>query len=242
MFKKALSSIVAATLFSTGYSANAFEISDSFNGQLILSALSDYRSHGISQSKGDPALQGELIVFHESGLLGGLWLSSVDFGADTKTRMEQGAYFGIYKEPLDDLKVTATIGRYIYPKESSFTLNEFYGSVEYKRLKYAIVYDYGMDAPNAKFQYISYTIPLPLDTDLYLEYGFHDVGNTLFSSDGKVSDNYNTYKASLKKNIIGIDWSLSYIDTTVSDFECLNATGFKESCQAGVIIGASKSF
>lgn len=41
--------------------------------------VSDYRFRGVSQSGGDPAVQGGLTVTHESGLYAGVWSSSISF-------------------------------------------------------------------------------------------------------------------------------------------------------------------
>lgn len=221
--------------------AHAIEINESTNAYLTINLLSDYRSNGMSQTQGDPAVQSELSILHDSGALVGFWASSVDFG--TKTRLETGGYAGIFKQLNDDISVTATIGRFIYPKNSSYSLNEFYGALTYKNLKYTFIYDFDMeDAPNAKYQYLGYTFSTPYDTSLLLEVGYHDVGEILYSSDGDTRNNYTTRKVSLKKNIVGIDWSISYIDTDLSKTECLYTIGTAESCSAGLVFGASKTF
>ncbi|WP_322981445.1 TorF family putative porin [Pseudomonas sp. C11] len=240
MFKNSTAIIAGAVALSCQIPAHAFQIGDSVNANLIVNLLSDYRSNGASQSRGDPALQGELFVMHDSGLIGGLWMSSVDFG--TKTRREEGGYIGIYKELTEDLKVTATVGRFMYPKNSTYSLNEFYSVVEYKNFRYNLVYDWAMEAPNATYQYLGYTFPLPYDTKLYIEYGYHNVGDVLYGASGKISDNYQTRKASLKKSFVGIDWSVTYIDTSLSDNECLYFMGYEDSCSAGVVFGATKVF
>lgn len=43
--------------------------------------VSDYRFRGLSQSSGDPAVQGGVTVAHASGVYAGAWGSSIDFGA-----------------------------------------------------------------------------------------------------------------------------------------------------------------
>ncbi len=42
--------------------------------------VTDYRFRGLSQSSGDPAIQGSINVNHSSGLYAGVWSSSTDFG------------------------------------------------------------------------------------------------------------------------------------------------------------------
>ena len=41
--------------------------------------VSDYRFRGVSQTGGDPAVQGGLTLTHESGVYAGVWASSIDF-------------------------------------------------------------------------------------------------------------------------------------------------------------------
>jgi uncharacterized protein (TIGR02001 family) len=42
--------------------------------------VTDYRFRGLSQSSGDPAIQGSININHKSGLYVGMWSSSTDFG------------------------------------------------------------------------------------------------------------------------------------------------------------------
>lgn len=241
MLKKISTFTAGIFALSMHYTANAIEISESTNAYLTVNVLSDYRSNGISQTQGDPAVQSELAILHESGAIVGLWASNVDYG--TKTRIETGGYFGLSKQLTDDLSITATLGRFIYPKNSSYSTDEFYGLVTYKNFRYNFIYDFNQeDAPNAKYQYLGYTFETPYDTTLYLEVGYHDVGDVLYNSQGDVRSQYTTRKASLKKPLFGVDWSITYIDTDISKTECLYNIGDENSCSAGIVFGASKTF
>lgn len=51
-----------------------------FDVSMNVALTSDYIFRGISQTQGDPAIQGGLDVAHESGLYIGTWASNVDFG------------------------------------------------------------------------------------------------------------------------------------------------------------------
>ncbi|MNO03014.1 putative bacterial protein [compost metagenome] len=66
--------------------SQALPLSDDFSLDMSLTAASDYRSRGISQTLGDPALQFGATLQHSSGLYLGAWTSNVDFGYDYKTR------------------------------------------------------------------------------------------------------------------------------------------------------------
>lgn len=219
--------------------AGAYELTPNISGYATVNLLSDYRSNGISSSLGDPAAQLDVGWMHSSGLIASLWMSNVNFG--TKTRVEEGGSFGIYKE-AGDFSVTATIGRYIYPKDADFSLNEFYGAITWKDFKYQFIYDFDQVVPNGKFQYLGYTFSLPYESSLYVEYGYHNIGNLLYSGSGHLRDTYSTKKVSLKRTVSGIDLSASYIDTDISASECTNYTGFDDLCSATVVFGASKTF
>jgi uncharacterized protein (TIGR02001 family) len=51
------------------------EVTVTGNVQLV----TDYRFRGLSQSSGDPAIQGSININHSSGLYAGVWSSSTDF-------------------------------------------------------------------------------------------------------------------------------------------------------------------
>lgn len=51
------------------------EVTVTGNVQLV----TDYRFRGLSQSSGDPAIQGSININHSSGLYAGMWSSSTDF-------------------------------------------------------------------------------------------------------------------------------------------------------------------
>lgn len=64
----------------------AITLNDDFSLALEAGLFSDYRSRGISQTQGDPAVQGSATLTHSSGLYVGAWSSNVDFGNGSKTR------------------------------------------------------------------------------------------------------------------------------------------------------------
>lgn len=58
--------------------SQAIELSSDFSLALDVGLFSDYWSRGISQTQGDPAVQGSATLIHSSGLYGGVWSSNVD--------------------------------------------------------------------------------------------------------------------------------------------------------------------
>jgi uncharacterized protein (TIGR02001 family) len=77
--------LVAATLvFGSGLAAVPASADEAdppkaitFTGNVAL--VSDYRFRGLSQSSGDPAIQGSININHSSGFYAGLWASSTSF-------------------------------------------------------------------------------------------------------------------------------------------------------------------
>jgi uncharacterized protein (TIGR02001 family) len=79
-------SLLAATVLGTSALAAAPAWADeetappsdiTITGNVAL--VSDYRFRGLSQSSGDPAVQGAININHSSGLYAGVWSSSTDF-------------------------------------------------------------------------------------------------------------------------------------------------------------------
>ncbi|MCY1436994.1 hypothetical protein D9M71_531390 [compost metagenome] len=62
------------------------------------------------------------------------------------------------------------------------------------------------------------------------------------SASGGARDSYNEWEVKLSKNLLSLDWSLSYIDTDLSEAECANYLGFDDLCSATLVAGVSKSF
>ena len=46
----------------------------------------------------------------------------------------------------------------------------------------------------------------------------------------------------LNRELAGITWGLSYVDTDLSDAECLSFTGYDDLCGADLVMSASKTF
>jgi uncharacterized protein (TIGR02001 family) len=72
----------------------------------------DYVLDGLSQTRGDPALQPYLEVEFPSGLYVGAWLSNVDFGDGTDT-IETDLYVGL-RGRAGDLGFDVTLFQYFY--------------------------------------------------------------------------------------------------------------------------------
>lgn len=82
------SALTVASLVLAPLTSQALTLNDDFSLDMTLGVFSDYRSRGISQTLGDPAVQAGATLVHSSGLYIGAWTSNVDFGGPYKTRQE----------------------------------------------------------------------------------------------------------------------------------------------------------
>lgn len=80
-------------------------------------ATTDYRYRGLSQSDGDPALQGSVSLSHDSGLYGGVFASTL---TDTLRPgdFELSAYAGYAREILLATELDVGVQYYAFPKNS----------------------------------------------------------------------------------------------------------------------------
>lgn len=226
----------------------AVELSQDFALQIDTALLSDYRTRGISQTLGDPAAQLGLTLLHSSGLYLGAWTSNVDYGYDYKTRQELDYYAGWYWQANDDVALDLGYLKYSYPRESQFNQSDVYAILTAYGFEAGVYY--GNDYPNYfgdknsnLYSYLGYSAELPAEFKLYMRYGHNDAKDPLYLSGSEdIRDSYDEWEVKLSHELVGLDWAVSYIDTDLSQTECLNAFGFKDVCTATVVASVSKTF
>ncbi|WP_167055554.1 TorF family putative porin [Pantoea sp. Ap-967] len=231
---------VAAALSSVA--VQAIELNSNFNLDLTPTLVSDYRSMGVSQTQGNPALQLSGVLTHSSGLFLGLWASNVDFG--TKARLEEGYYAGYSHAFTEAINISASIGRYEYPGEASLDTNEIYAEANIHQLKIGYIYDYGVanHVPDLSSRFIGYTFNLPYDTNLYIKYGHTDYGFDMYSGNGSTRQTYSDWEVKLSKAFYGVTFSADFIDTDMSKHECMSVMAVDDVCSATLVIAATKTF
>ena len=87
---------------------------------------------------------------------------------------------------------------------------------------------------------LGYTFALPQDISLFVNYGNADYKDPLF--DNFSDDSYNDWEVKVSKTMLGMDWSLSYIDTNIDDEDCAGFWGKDSYCSATAVLGVSKTF
>ncbi len=56
------------------------------------------------------------------------------------------------------------------------------------------------------------------------------------------SESYYEWEAKLSRDLFGVTWGLSYVDTNISESEGASYYGFTDVCTATVVASVSKSF
>ncbi|MCU7246928.1 TorF family putative porin [Pseudomonas koreensis] len=244
---KALPSLALGFFSLLPLSSHAIPLNDDFAVLVDLTLASDYRTRGISQTQNDPAAQAGLTLAHSSGLYLGAWTSNVDFGGGLKTRQEVDYYAGWLWQATEALSLDLGYIKYAYPKESQFNQGEVYAILGAYGVKVAAYYS--SDAPgvdskqSSLYSYISYETELPLDSALKLRYGNMDFKDPhLYSASGRGEEAYREWEVKLTHDLAGVVLGLSYVDTDLSQTQCLSNWGFKDVCTATVIASVSKSF
>ncbi|WP_447792751.1 TorF family putative porin [Pseudomonas farris] len=242
------SALTLAALVLAPLTSQALTLNDNFSLDMTLGVVSDYRTRGISQTLGDPAVQAGATLVHSSGLYIGAWTSNVDFGGPYKTRQELEYYAGYYWQATEAISLDLGYLKYDYPKEGQFNMSEVYAVLDVYGVKLGA--NYSNDTPNffgedqdTLYTYLSYKIELPAEIGLDLRVGRNDVKDPAFwSANGESRDAYTEWEAKLTRDFVGVTWGLSYIDTDLSKSECASWYGYGDLCAATVVASASKAF
>lgn len=236
---------LAGSLLAPWTLAQAIDLNEEFSLALEAGLFSDYRSRGISKTQNDPALQGSATLMHTSGLYAGVWSSNVDFGYGSHTRQELDYYAGYYWQVSDDVALNVSYIDYTYPRQSDLNYSEYFAELNAYGVRLGAYYsddEYGGDQ-SMLYSYVGYGTVLPYDIGLDLRYGVADYEDPVWiSADGGSRDSYHEWEVKLSRSLLELDWSLSYIDTDLSQAECTNYKGFDDVCSATLVAAVSKSF
>lgn len=163
---------------------------ENFNAQVAIT--SDYVFRGISQTRGDPAVQGGFDFRHASGFFAGIWGSSVDFPSNrgrAKPRTLELDYFVGFELVLgDSWSGVVELIRYDYPGAGSgfdYSYNEVDLSWVFReRLEAAVAYtdDFlGFDSSSLHYELVG-VWPLPFELELKGGLGYADLDRALGKS------------------------------------------------------------
>ena len=259
---KALRTTILASLVLAPFtSAQAFELNDELTLSVTPALVSDYRASGISQTQGDPAAQLNVMLGHASGLYAGLWTSNVDFGYGSSTRQEIEYYAGYYWAISENIGLDTWVTKYEYPREGQFNQSDIQSTLDaYGFLlggKYAsdvkgadeydedgnLVFNDTHEEEDFSAWFVGYQTELPMEIGLKATYETVDYKDDVFwTANGDSRAEYNDWEVKLSKNLWNLDWSLSYLDTDLSDTECESFMGYRDVCGSTLVAGVSTTF
>jgi len=231
MKKTLLNSLILTALVVPGV-AMADEAASPFSANVGFTT--DYIFRGISQTSGNPAVQGGIDYAHDSGLYAGIWGSNVswiaDFNAGVSSSLELDTYFGFRNGFAEDFSYDVGFIRYNYPASgyaagaTKADTDEIYGALGYKWV--TVKYSYGLG------QFL--TVPGASGTN-YLELNasvpLGETGITLGGHAGKqtykgtaadalalagTSATYSDWKVSAAMDLSGYAVTLAYSDTNTA--------------------------
>lgn len=202
--------------------------------------FTDYMFRGISQTSGNPAVQGGFDYSYDTGsfadLYAGIWASNIAFDGS----VEADYYGGATGEFGNGISWDVGGLFYDYPGGAgSSEYFEAYGSLGYTfpgmyeptvGVDYAYSPDFFGNTGDAHWVSPSLGLSLPHGFGLSASYGFQDV------DDG---GNYSTYSVGLSKELGMFSVSLDWIDTFDEEEFC---AGFQDDCDGRLVLGVSSSF
>ncbi len=211
-----------------------------------ITLVSDYRARGVSQSGEDPAIQGWIEYFHDSGFYAGWWGSNLYYYRsgdpfDNKERVEHDLYIGYFNQLSDHFSYDFTYYEYLLPgAKSDVDFNEIALGVDYHDLR--MVYWYANNSFNTgeDYSYIEadYKVALPMNLGLTFHAGY-SFGNTLDLALFGFKE-YLDYSLTVDKNIAGLGFSIAYSDTTISGSSVVNNN--YNANQNALLFSVSKEF
>jgi uncharacterized protein (TIGR02001 family) len=212
---RGLKAIAAVLLMTTGV-AHA-QLSGTITG------VSDYDFRGITQTAGDPALQGSLDYAHGSGWYIGAWASNVDFGNCCDEDIEIDYYTGFAGGAEDGIGWDVGIVYYTYPGTNvDLDFAEIYGSVSFGMFKGKLWYadDFGNAGQSAYYIEGNGTFPLPAEFSLLVHVGWSD--GDYWEPSFLGLESYFDYSVGVSRALGNFNLALKYIDG--SDQKALDGT------------------
>jgi len=208
-----------------------------------LGIYSDYAFRGVSQTAGEPAIQGGFDYAHASGVYLGTWASNVTeamyVDADGNTSNLEWDIYGGYSGKIDDdLGYNVGLLKYYYPGATHFDTLEAYAGITWKWFGLKASYnldDYfgAADSDGTVYWDASFNYELPAQVMLSLHYG-------VTAAEGNAVD-YNDWKVGVSKDFAGFVVGLAYTDTDLTDAEQGLVKG--EDVKDGrLIVSVSKTF
>ncbi|ROM98651.1 hypothetical protein BK656_05690 [Pseudomonas brassicacearum] len=222
----------------------AIPVGGGFDLGIDVTAASDYRYFGISQTLGDPALQVGATLTSPIGAYIGTWVTNVDFGSTAKSKTEQDYYAGWYIPVSDNFSIDVGWLKYTYDKNSELNQSSYYVITTYEGLKLTYQYtDNMLQKQTSNYTALSYEYPLTDDSRINVRYGVLDYkDNSIISGSSKGRSKYAEWEARFEKDYLEATWSASLVDTDLSSSECKSLSGYDDLCSAELVFSVTKKF
>ncbi|HEX5363920.1 MAG TPA: TorF family putative porin [Gallionella sp.] len=251
---KLLSSLILAALLVPGAALAA----SPFTANVGLTT--DYLVRGISQTSGNPAVQGGVDFVHSSGLYVGVWGSNVswitDFGATGSASLELDTYAGYRNSFAEDFSYDVGFIRYNYP--GTYTpaantvkadTNEVYGAIGYKWLtaKYSYALGDFLTVANARgTNYLELNASVPV-ADSGITFGAHYGkqtyrGPSVVGVTALTDPSYSDYKLSVARDWDGYLFTLAYSGTNAPKGGFYTTPAGKDLARGTAVLSVSHSF
>ncbi|RTE64810.1 hypothetical protein EH243_15640 [Amphritea opalescens] len=220
--KKILTGLITAMALSTA--VQAADVSGT------VSFTNDYRFRGISQTLGDPAVQGSLDVGFDNGIYAGIWGSNVNF--DDDANLEIDYYAGYGNDINDDFSYDVMAAYYTYSGYSGedYDYLELITSLYYGDFGFSYAYadDYANSGDESHYLAVDYSYGIndAVSLDLHAGHSFGDA----------YSDDYEDYSIGLSGNAVGLDLSLAYL---VNDLDYDDTDDYDDDA---VVFSVSRTF
>jgi len=213
---KSILAALAVTLSASALPAFAQEAASSLS--FNVSATSDYRYRGISQTRLKPAVQGGADYAHSSGFYIGTWASSIkwikDVGGDSDFELD--VYGGYKAEIAKGLTLDVGALTYIYPSNKlnpSANTTEIYGALSFgpvtAKYSHALTDTFANpDSKNSAYYDVSASFDLYEGLMLVPHIGHQTIKGPVGSA-----ASYTDYSLTLSKDFSGFVPSISVIGT-----------------------------
>lgn len=173
----------------------------------------DYTWRGISQSDGDPAIQGGFD--YANGLFyAGVWTSNVDFGDDSDTNLEADFYGGVKSAFANGITWDVGVIYYAYPdaEDSDLDFVELKGKLGYAFEGGLSVGGEAYYDPDNQNVYLNASAGFALAENFSVD---GSVGNYSFDA----ADDYTNWSVGAKTSAAGFGFDLRYWGTDIDDLE-----------------------
>lgn len=226
-----------------------------------LGIASEYKFRGISQTNGDPAVQGGIDYSHASGIYLGTWASNVswlsDAGGGAISNSIEMDFYGGYKGTVGGIGYDVGVLRYYYPGSypagtTSPNTTELYvaGSWQNYTLKYShsVTNLFGFDdSKGSGYLDLTGTFELPAGFGLVAHVGYQripsgSVGGVQVRSKSDCS--YADWKLGVTKEVAGLGVGLAYVGTNAKGDagECYRNAYDRDLGKGALVLSVAKTF